>query len=174
MTIETLENPVTGETMHVLESNEETFVIEYVLEPHGRIPLEHFHPGVEQEFAVKSGEMHITVDGEHMTIGAGETKTSPPSTMHFQWNPHDEAVVAVETYRPAGRNHAFFKTLFRLASSGYTDERGMPKFFYRMALFYEFRDTIRPADRVPRLMIDLLGPLCALLGFRKRIRALAG
>ena len=90
MTIETLENPVTGETMHVLESNDETFVIEYVLEPHGRIPLEHFHPGVEQEFAIKSGEMHITVDGEHMTIGAGETKTSPPSSMHFQWNPHDE------------------------------------------------------------------------------------
>ena len=50
--IEILENPVTGETMHVVESNADRFVIEYALRPHGKIPLEHFHPNVEQAFAV--------------------------------------------------------------------------------------------------------------------------
>ena len=172
MTLETLENPVTGETMHVLESNADTFVIEYALRPHGRIPLELFHPNVEQEFAVKSGEMHVTIDGEHLIIKAGEKKSSPPNSMHFQWNPHDEEVVAVETYRPAGRNHAFFKTLFRLAREGFTDQNGMPNFFYRIALFYEFDDTIRPAEKMPRLMISLLGPLAVALGYGKKVRAL--
>lgn len=172
MAIETLENPVTGETMRVLESSADTFVIEYALRPHGQIPLEHFHPNVEQEFAVRSGEMHVTVDGKHHVVKAGETKTSPPDSVHFQWNPCDEEVVAVETYRPAGRNHAFFKTLFRLARDGYTDANGMPNFFYRVALFYEYKDTIRPADNVPRLMISALGPLATLLGYRKKIQAL--
>ena len=65
MTEEILENPVTGETMRVIESTPKTFTIEYALRPHGEIALEHFHPGIEQEISVRSGEMHVTVDGEH-------------------------------------------------------------------------------------------------------------
>ena len=172
MVIETLLNPVTGESMDILESSDERFVIKYALKPRGRIPLEHFHPNVSQEFEVRSGEMHVTVNGEHIAIKAGESRIAPASARHFQWNPHDEEVIAIETYRPASRNHHFFKTLFALAQQGYTDENGMPLFLFRMALFYEFRDTIRPADTVPRFLISLLGPLCVALGYRAKIRAL--
>ena len=37
---------------------------------------------------------------------------------HFQWNPGEVAVRAVEEYRPAGRLHAMFATFFRLAGAG--------------------------------------------------------
>jgi quercetin dioxygenase-like cupin family protein len=173
MSVEVLENPVTGETMKVLESTPEAFKIEYALRPHGEIPLEHFHPGVEQEISVLSGEMHITVNGEHVVIKAGETAAAPASAIHFQWNPCDEEAVAVETYRPAGRNHAFFRTLFSLARDGHTDQHGMPSIFMRAAIFTEFRDTIRPAAANARLVIALLAPFSWILGHRRRVKQYA-
>ena len=105
MAEEILENPVTGETMRILESTAETFAIEYALRPHGEIALEHFHPNIAQEITVRSGEMHVTVNGEHKVIKAGESLTAPPSAYHFQWNPCDIETIAIEKYRPAGRNH---------------------------------------------------------------------
>ncbi len=169
MNEEIMENPVTGETMKVLESTQETFTIEYGLRPHGEIPFEHFHPGVEQEIAVTSGEMHITVNGEHVVIKAGESATAPKGAHHFQWNPCDEEAVAIETYRPAGRNHDFFRTLFGLARDGHTDAQGMPSIFMRAAIFSEFRDTIRPAAPGARLLIATLAPISRVLGHRRRI-----
>lgn len=169
MVDEVLENPVTGETMRILESTTDTFVIEYALKPHGEIPLEHYHPNVSQEISVSAGEMHVTVNGEHKVIKAGETFAAPPSALHFQWNPHDVETVAIETYRPAGRNHDFFRTLFGLARDGHTDANGMPSLLVRAAIFSEFSDTIKPAALGVRVVIALLAPLSRLLGYFRLI-----
>lgn len=170
---EVLENPVTGESMRIIESSAEVFKIEYALRAHGEIPLEHFHPDVEQEIAVQSGEMHVTVNGEHKIIKAGESYCAPASALHFQWNPCDEQTVAVETYRPAGRNHDFFRTLFGLARDGHTDEHGMPSIWVRAAIFGEFKNTIRPVSAAARFVIAALAPVSALLGYRRLIRKYA-
>ena len=166
---EILSNPITGETMRVLESTPQKFVIEYALKPHGQIPLEHYHPDIEQEISVKSGEMHLTVNGIHKIVRAGESVVAPPSARHFQWNPSDTEVVAMETYRPAGRNHAFFKTLFGLATDRLTDSSGMPSLLYRVAIFSEFRDTIRPVIRIHQVQITVLKAISWLLGYSRRI-----
>ena len=171
---EILENPVTGETMRIIESTPQTFTIEYALRAHGEIALEHFHPGIEQEISVRSGEMHVTVDGEYKVIRAGESYTAPPSAPHFQWNPCDTETIAVETYRPAGRNHDFFRTLFGLARDGHTDAHGMPSVLMRAAIFTEFKDTIRPAKAGARLFISVLVPISWALGYRSRIKKYAG
>jgi mannose-6-phosphate isomerase-like protein (cupin superfamily) len=173
MSEELLVNPVTGETMRVLESTADVFKIEYALRAHGEIPLEHFHPNVAQEISVSAGEMHVTINGEHKVIKAGETYAALPSAVHFQWNPCDEETIATETYRPAGRNHDFFKTLFGLATDGHTDEHGMPSLLVRAAIFTEFKDTIRPAASNIRWVIALLAPISRLLGYRRLIRKYA-
>ena len=115
MTDEILENPVTGERFLVLESTPERFKVQYSLRPHGEIPGEHFHPGKEQRVTILSGEMHLRVDGEHRVLRAGESATIPPGVRHFQWNPCDSEVVAIEEVCPAGRLHEFFVVLFGLA-----------------------------------------------------------
>ena len=173
MSEELMENPVTGETMLVLESTADTFKIEYALRAHGEIPLEHFHPNVEQKIAVSAGEMHVTINGEHKVIKAGESYSAPPSALHFQWNPCDEETIAVETYTPAGRNHDFFRTLFGLARDGHTDEHGMPSLLVRAAIFTEFKDTIRPAKTSIRAVIAMLAPISSLLGYRRLIQKYA-
>lgn len=173
MSEELMENPVTGETMLVLESTADTFKIEYALRAHGEIPLEHFHPNVEQKIAVSAGEMHVTINGEHRVIKAGESYSAPPSALHFQWNPCDEETIAVETYTPAGRNHDFFRTLFGLARDGHTDEHGMPSLLVRAANFTEFKDTIKPAKMGIRTVIAILAPISSLLGYRRLIQKYA-
>ncbi len=173
MAEEILENPVTGETMRILESTPETFAIEYALKAHGEIALAHFHPNIAQEIEVRSGEMHVTVNGEHKVIKAGETLTAPPSANHFQWNPGDIEAIAVEKYRPAGRNHDFFRTLFGIARDGHTDPQGMPSLLLRAAIFNEFKDTIRPVSVRSRMLIAALGPISWALGYRRKIEKYA-
>ena len=173
MSEELMENPVTGEKMLVLESTADTFKIEYALRAHGEIPLEHYHPNVEQKIAVSAGEMHVTINGEHKVIKAGESYSAPPSALHFQWNPCDEEAIAVETYTPAGRNHDFFRTLFGLARDGHTGDHGMPSLLVRAAIFTEFKDSIRPAKADVRAVIAVLAPISALLGYRRLIRKYA-
>jgi quercetin dioxygenase-like cupin family protein len=169
MNEEILENPVTGESMCVLESSAESFKAQYSLRPHGEIAGEHLHPNREQRISVLSGEMHLRVEGEHRIVRAGETVTVPPGARHFQWNPCDSEAVVVEELRPAGRIHDFFKVLFGLARDGRTDAKGYPPLLLSAALFSEFGDSVRPASPGFQLLIGLLGPAAAALGHRREL-----
>jgi quercetin dioxygenase-like cupin family protein len=169
MADEILENPITGERLRILESTPERFKAQYSLHPHGEIPGEHFHPGQEQRVTVLSGEMHLRVDGEHRVLRAGESATIPPGGHHFQWNPCDSEVVAIEEMCPAGRVHEFFSVLFHLARDGKTDSRGNPSLLLTAALFSEFKDTVRDASLGGRLLLDLLAPIASALGYRRQL-----
>ena len=166
---ETLENPVTGESMRVLESTAEVFRVQYTLRPHGEIAGEHFHPSGAHRFSVLSGEIHLRVDGEHRIIRAGESATVPAGARHFQWNPCDAEAVVVEELRPAARIHEFFSVLFRLAQDGRTDAKGFPTPLLAAALFSEFADTIRAASLGTRLFLSILAPIASALGSRREI-----
>lgn len=166
---EILENPVTGESMRVLESSAQRFKVQYSLRPYGEIPGEHLHPQKEQTISVLSGEMHLRIDGEHRILRAGEATTIPVGARHFQWNPCDSEAVVVEEIRPAGRIHDFFTVLFGLARDGRTDGSGYPSLVLSAALFSEFRDSIRPTPLGLRLLVALLGPMALAWGYRRQL-----
>lgn len=167
MTEEVLENRITGERLEILESSRETFKVRYSLRPHAEIPGAHCHPGQQQRLSVVSGEMHVRIDGEHHVVREGESVVVPAGARHFQWNPCDAEVVAIEEVSPAGRLHEFFSVLFRLAGDGYTDARGMPRPLVAAVLLSEFKDTIRLASPLGRLTLDALAPVAAALGYRR-------
>jgi quercetin dioxygenase-like cupin family protein len=169
MNEEILENPVTGESMRILESTAQTFKAQYSLRPHGEIPGEHFHPHKEQRITILSGEMHLRIDGEHRIVRAGETATIAVGARHFQWNPCDSEAVVIEEIRPAGRIHDFFKVLFGLARDGRTDANGYPSLFLTAAVFAEFKDSIRLAPLGLRLLCGVLGPIALALGYRRQV-----
>lgn len=169
MNEEILENPVTGESMRILESTPQAFKAQYSLRPHAEIPGEHFHPHKEQRISVLSGEMHLRINGEHRIVRAGQTATVPVGARHFQWNPCDSEAVVIEEIRPAGRIHDFFKVLFGLARDGRTDVNGYPSLVLSAALFSEFKDSVRPAPFGFRLLIAGLGPIASALGYRREV-----
>jgi quercetin dioxygenase-like cupin family protein len=165
MSEEILDNPVTGESMRILESTAQVFKAQYSLRPHGEIP----HPRKEQRISILSGEMHLRINGEHKVLRAGESATLPLGANHFQWNPCDSEVVVVEEVRPAGRIHDFFKVLFGLARDGKTDQNGFPSPVLAAALFSEFKDTILPSPLGSRILIGVLGPVALALGYRSEV-----
>ncbi len=169
MNEEILDNPVTGESMRILESTAQTFKAQYSLRPHGEIPGEHFHPHKEQRISVLSGEMHLRINGEHRILRAGESAALPVGARHFQWNPCDSEAVVIEEVRPAGRMHDFFRVLFGLARDGRTDANGYPSLVLSAALFSEFKDSVRPAPLGSRLLIAVLGPMALALGYRRQL-----
>ncbi len=164
-----LENLVTGEAMRVLESTPGLFKVQYSLRPHGEIAGEHLHPGKEQRIQVLSGEMHLRINGVHRVVRAGESAIVPAGARHFQWNPCDSEVVAIEEIRPAGRLHEFFSVLFGLARDGKTDSQGRPHLFLAAALFSEFKDSIRQAPSGERVLLDVLAPIARALGHRRQL-----
>jgi quercetin dioxygenase-like cupin family protein len=169
MNEETLENPVTGELIRVLESTPERFKIQYSLRPHAEIPAEHFHPGKVQRITIVSGEMHLRINGAQQIVRAGETATVPAGAHHFQWNPADSEVVAIEEICPAGRIHEYFSVVFCLARDGKTDSQGRPSILLSSALFSAFKSEIRLAPVAARVVLDLLGPIACLLGYRRQL-----
>jgi quercetin dioxygenase-like cupin family protein len=166
---EILENPVTGEAMQILESTPSVFRVQYSLRPHGEIAGEHFHPGKEQQITILAGEMHLRVDGALRVVRAGESALVPAGAHHFQWNPCDSEVVAIEEIRPPGRLHEFFSVLFGLARDGKTDAQGRPSLLLAAAVFSEFKGSIRQASFGARMLLDVLAPIASLLGYRRQL-----
>ena len=169
MSEEILDNPVTGESMRILESTAQVFKVQYSLRPRGEIPGEHFHPQKEQLISVLSGEMHLRINGQHQILRAGQTTTIPVGARHFQWNPCESEAVVIEEIRPAGRIHEFFKVLFGLARDGKTDGNGYPSLVLSAALFSEFKDSVLPAPLGFRCLIWVLGPIALEFGYRPQI-----
>ena len=167
---EIIHNPITGETLYVLESTAETFKFEFRLRPGGVVAGEHIHPTQQQTITVLSGELHCQAGKNQYVIRADESVTIPPGMTHSQWNPTNTEVFAIKELRPAGRFHHMFRTVFALARNGRTNAKGVPRPLIGAAFMAEFKDVIRPARLRHRLIFGLLAPLCRLLGYRQIIR----
>jgi quercetin dioxygenase-like cupin family protein len=167
---ETIYNPVTGETLLVLESTKEVFRMGFTIDPHSYIAGEHIHPCQQQSVTVTKGELHCRIDGVTSVLRAGESATIPAGASHFQWNPTDTEAQAIEEYRPAGRIHNLFRVLFMLAREGKTNRKGVPNPLIGAALMAEFKETARVSSPYLRLLFGVLAPISCLLGYRRTIR----
>lgn len=161
---EIIHNPVTGETLYVLESTPEVFKAAYRLRPGGAVAAAHYHPSHEQSITVLAGELHCRVGRERCVVRAGETLRIPPGTRHDQSNPGAEEVIAIEELRPGARFRTMFRVVFALAWDGRTNSRGYPDLMIGAAFLDEFKDVLRPARRRERILFALLAPVSRLLG----------
>ena len=177
MTVEVLENPVTGERIEVLEApsdaNGQRVRMRFSLAPGGRIAGAHAHPGTSQTFRVESGALHVRLGAETRVLRAGESAMAPPGLVHDQWNEGDVPVVVIEESEHAPHALPFLRAMFTLARQGETDKAGRPSLLMAAAVFTEFSGAIRPEPRALRLIIRALAPLAGLLGYRARARQLA-
>lgn len=176
MTVEVLENPVTGERIEVLEApseaNRQRFRTRFSLAPKGRIAGAHAHPGASQTFHVEAGALHIRVGSQTSVLQAGESAIVPPGVIHDQWNEGDVPAVVIEDSQPAPQALPFLRALFALARAGETDAAGRPSLLMASAIFSEYRSAIRPEPRALRMIVRLLAPLARILGHRDRARRL--
>jgi quercetin dioxygenase-like cupin family protein len=173
MTARTLRNPRTGETITFTRTSAETggelFEMSYRMAPHAAIADEHAHPHQEMIINVLSGTLTCSIDGVEHKIPAGERVVIPAGAFHFQRNDSEEAVHAVEEYRPALQMQEFFEVLIGWANDGKTNETGLPSPLRSAVMHRYFRASIRSRSRRRNVAALLLAPLGRVLGYQREI-----
>ncbi len=140
------ENPVMG-TRHVfLVTGEETGG-EYVrvkveLPPRAPGPPMHFHLAYTERFEVLEGRLDLCVGRRnHVVLTRGEAALARLKVPHRFWNATDEPTVFEVEIRPAGNFERSIRAADGLARDGKTNEKGVPKNLFELALAYELSES---------------------------------
>ena len=127
---ETIDNPVTGETVTFLRTAAETggelVEIEVTLQPEGTVAAAHVHPYQSERFEVLEGTMEFRRGRERVTAGAGEVVEVPAGSAHSFRNAGESVARFRCEVRPALQFERFLETMFGLATDGKTNKKGMP------------------------------------------------
>jgi mannose-6-phosphate isomerase-like protein (cupin superfamily) len=141
---QTMDNPVTGETVTIVRSSKETDgeIVEFAFRvtPGGGPPVPHVHPRQTETFAIHEGRCRIVVDGAERKVGPGETLAIPPGVPHF-W----QAITDVRlsgTLEPALDADEFFEDLFALVNAGCANDKGVPTPLHFAVLADDHRDVV--------------------------------
>ncbi len=134
----------------------------------GSKPPKHLHPAQSEHFEVLSGTLQVNVDGEHRTLGAGDTLDISVGAAHQMWNDSSDTTRVVWQTSPAGRTLDWFGELDALQRSGRVGRNGMPSPLAFGVFLTEYRDVFRLAgpDALLRPAFALLGAVGRLRGYR--------
>src|SRR5690348_16471753 len=173
--VDSIDNPVTGERIVVLQSAQETdgelFAFELTVKPHGFVAVEHIHLKQEETFEVTRGTIRFRINGQEADAVVGQSVVVPSGTPHSWWIASDEEVAATVWLRPALYTEAFFETFFGLARDGKTNKRGLPNVFQTAVLVADYQDVTKVLLPPPvQILLKLLTPLARLLGYRSSYR----
>jgi mannose-6-phosphate isomerase-like protein (cupin superfamily) len=141
----TIENPVTGEQYTFLATAEETNgeLLKVRAEiPAGTpgVPL-HYHLTFTEGFEVLEGRLDLRVGEDHLVLGSGESVMVPLGTAHRFWNAGSEPAVFEAEIRPARKMEQSLRAMVGLARGGKTNDKGVPKNIFELALLYELSES---------------------------------
>ena len=170
---QTIQNPVTGETLVFratsADTNGERVVVETFVEPNGAVAAAHVHPAQEELFEVLGGELQFRVGKNTIVAKPGDRVLVPAGTPHRFENIGDETAHFVCEVSPALGFEQLIETMFSLAADGKVSKKGMPNPL-RLAVIarHHFGDVRLPFPPawMQRLGLALGAPLGKLLGYR--------
>ena len=172
-----LYNPVSGERFifHTAadEGGGKPLEFDLVVEPHGRVPGGHIHPGQQETFQVQAGLVRFRRGLRTVTAGPGETVVVEPGTYHRFANAGDEPAIVRVRVTPALRMRELFETVAALAAEGRTLRSGLPRPLDLALFMREFAGEVA-APVAPGLVRAMMAPLAAIgerrgLGARYRL-----
>lgn len=161
-------NPNAGETFRCISNTKEAFVMEWIAQPGGQVPNEHVHYHQDEIFHVKSGEMHVLLDGKKVVAKAGQTINVPKGKPHIIHNHHTEPLVCEVEFRPALDIYTFFQCMGGLVADKDYAETGqvnIPKMCYFMKKM-NARCITRPT-KIPAPMFGVVTKLFYVVGSLK-------
>jgi quercetin dioxygenase-like cupin family protein len=168
-----LDNPDSGEQFifHTTAADTGGQLLEFdlVIDPHGRVPGGHVHPGQQESFEVLQGLMRFRKGLRAVTAGPGDLVVVEPGTYHRFANAGDEPAIVRVRVTPALRMEELFETVAALAAEGRTLPSGMPKPLDLALFMREFADEVA-APVVPGLARAVMAPLAAV-GKRRGLAA---
>lgn len=158
-------NPVSGErfVFHTTADDSAGELLEFdlVVEPHGRVPGGHVHPGQQESFEVRAGIVKFRKGLRTVTAGPGDHVVVPPGTFHRFANAGDEPAVIRVRVEPALRMEQLFETVAALAAAGRTLPSGLPRPLDLALFMREFEQEVQ-APIAPGLVRAVLTPLASV------------
>jgi mannose-6-phosphate isomerase-like protein (cupin superfamily) len=98
--------------LRVVSSAPERLELEATWRPGSTEPPAHLHPGQDERFAVREGELTVVLGDEPArTVRAGETIAVPRGTPHRMWNAGVAQARARWVVTPALRTEEMFRVL---------------------------------------------------------------
>jgi quercetin dioxygenase-like cupin family protein len=168
---EIYENPVTGESVVVIEGSEDTggayLLGELTVSPGGHPAMEHIHDELEEAFEVVSGRIKVRLDGRDFELGKGESAHVARGVAHYWWNAADEDAVVRVRIEPPSRFEEMISTVFALGRAGRTNAQGMPGLLQLSLFATEFQSVLRvtkPPRIVQRVLFAILAPIARRRG----------
>ena len=143
---------------------DEVLEIEHRWPRRGRMAGPHWHPVLQETFAVRRGEMRFRVDGRDVVLGAGDRIVVEPGQVHEFWSTADETLEVRHEVRPPGRHREMFELWHRLDEQGKTTRSGIPRNPLWLATLWDLQDGYLAG--VPASLQQ--GVLGALAGFARR------
>lgn len=132
-----LENRMTGERMLVLRRGRDVdgavLEVQFDLPPHREGSPRHIHSHVVERFEVLEGALHMTVEGQSMTLLAGDAVEVSPGQAHSFANHSNAWVTFTTEIRSAGQFERFLRTWYGLANAGRTRMNGLPRNLFHLA-----------------------------------------
>ncbi len=162
-----LHNPVTLETLRIVEHTPERAVGEVLVAPAGAVAGPHRHPSQFERFDVLQGTMRYRKGDAYGVLGAGESATVPAGVVHDWCNPGPERLLVRITVTPPRSFLAMIGSVWGLAALGRTDAKGMPELLDAALQAEAFGSEIifeRPPAAVQRGLAATIGPLARRRG----------
>jgi mannose-6-phosphate isomerase-like protein (cupin superfamily) len=128
-------------------------------------PPVHSHPGQEERFEVREGELTIEIEGEAHVLRPGDALDVPRGSVHKMWNSGETTTRASWQVRPALRTEDFFAAVDAMRASGRHGKNGMLTPLGAGVILREYRDEFR----IP-LPAALQAPVLGLLAGLARLR----
>ncbi len=126
-------NTKNGESYKCISSTEESFKIEWRVQPSEHLPFEHIHLNQDEIIHVKKGELALMLNGKASVIKAGNTITIKKGEKHLAFNYSDEMLECEIEYIPGLDSYQFFQCFGGLVIDNSVGKEGkvsIPKMCY--------------------------------------------
>ncbi len=167
-------NPATGEHIQYTVTGRESggAVVRYrwTSEPDGRI-TDHTHPHCAEIFTILDGETMLTMAGERIVLGPGQSAVIPPGVVHGEHNTSGAIVRGIVELNPASETAELHDALAGISSNLPHTPTGAPKNPLQLgATFWGFRNDIRatkPPIWLQNIMLPILAGIAGIAGVHR-------
>ncbi len=158
-------NPIAKESFRCLSYTPQAYVMEWIVQPEGYVPLVHTHVNQDEIFHIKQGEIRLVIDGVEHFGKPGDTLVVPKGAIHVAYNSKPEVLSCVVEYTPGLDHYKFFQCFGGLTIDGDIGKNGsvnIPRMLYFMKRM-NAQAVARPAN-VPALMMGLMLTIFGVIG----------
>jgi quercetin dioxygenase-like cupin family protein len=165
-------NIITGDSYEFLETAKDTtgerVTLKATIKSKGQYVPDHFHVFQDETFEIVSGKMTIKTEGKTTTLNAGEKITLPKNIPHNHFNNESEALVYIQTVRPALDFDYLVENLIGLASDG-KSKNGKYGLMQELVTL-KYLDSKAYLAEIPigiqKFLMNTVAPVGRLLGYR--------